>query len=153
MTRHGSLVGTPAYMAPEQHIDAAVTESADQYSFCLSLYVALFGASPFPKTMPELVIAKAEGRIPARPPRRGLPSALYRALLRGLDDSASGEIAELAARILSRIHDSGIGPGGLGGRTTALGVHVLSAPCHIAAMPVAVNIGCCAMRTAEVTIP
>jgi fumarate hydratase subunit alpha len=48
--------------------------------------------------------------------------------------------------ILERINKLGIGPQGLGGRTTALAVHILHKPCHIASMPVAVNIQCHAHR-------
>ncbi len=48
--------------------------------------------------------------------------------------------------ILARVNKLGIGPQGLGGRTTALAVQILSKPCHIASMPVAVNIQCHAHR-------
>ena len=48
--------------------------------------------------------------------------------------------------ILERVNKLGIGPQGLGGRTTALAVQILAKPCHIASMPVAVNIECHAHR-------
>jgi fumarate hydratase subunit alpha len=51
--------------------------------------------------------------------------------------------------LLKRINNLGIGPQGLGGRTTALAVHVKTVPCHIASMPVAVNIQCHASRHGE----
>lgn len=54
--------------------------------------------------------------------------------------------AELEREILERINDSGVGPQGLGGRTTALAVHVENFPCHIASLPVAVNLNCHAAR-------
>jgi len=54
--------------------------------------------------------------------------------------------------LLERINALGIGPMGLGGSTTALAVHVLAAPCHIASLPVAVNINCHASRHREVTL-
>jgi fumarate hydratase subunit alpha len=54
--------------------------------------------------------------------------------------------------ILGRINDLGIGPGGLGGRTTALAVHIRTHPCHIASMPVAVNVQCHACRHRETTL-
>ena len=54
--------------------------------------------------------------------------------------------------ILGRINDLGIGPGGLGGRTTALAVHIKTHPCHIASMPVAVNVQCHACRHRETTL-
>ncbi|NLW06789.1 MAG: fumarate hydratase [Clostridia bacterium] len=58
-------------------------------------------------------------------------------------------IAELELELLEKINNSGIGPQGLGGRITALDVHVESHPTHIATLPVAVNIQCHATRHAE----
>lgn len=73
-----------------------------------------------------------------------------KALLVPLDaPPAEGAVGELERTLLGRVNATGIGPAGLGGRTTALGVRVLTAPCHIAALPVAVNLGCCAVRTAR----
>ncbi len=73
-----------------------------------------------------------------------------RALLRAIGTPhPNAEVAALEARLLEAINATGIGPAGLGGRTTALAVHVLTAPCHIAALPVAVNMGCSAVRTAR----
>ena len=54
--------------------------------------------------------------------------------------------------ILRRINNLGIGPQGLGGRTTALAVHIKTVPCHIASMPVAVNVQCHASRHGETII-
>ena len=65
-----------------------------------------------------------------------------KALLRDVGEP----ISELETRILVRINDSGIGAAGFGGKTTALGVHILTYPTHIAGLPVAVNIGCHATR-------
>jgi fumarate hydratase subunit alpha len=50
--------------------------------------------------------------------------------------------ADMEKRLLARINNLGIGPQGMGGRITALAVHVESFPCHIASMPAAVNIQC-----------
>ena len=50
--------------------------------------------------------------------------------------------ADMERRLIERINRLGIGPQGLGGRCTSLAVHVESFPCHIASMPVAVNIEC-----------
>ncbi len=50
--------------------------------------------------------------------------------------------ADMERRLLERINDLGIGPQGMGGRITALAVHVEAFPCHIASMPAAVNIQC-----------
>ena len=54
--------------------------------------------------------------------------------------------------ILKKVNDLGIGPQGLGGRTTALAVHILTKPCHIASMPVAVNVQCHAARHKSITL-
>ena len=60
--------------------------------------------------------------------------------------------AEMEKEMLEKINDLGIGPQGFGGRITALSVHVETYPCHIASLPVAVNINCHANRHAEVVI-
>jgi fumarate hydratase subunit alpha len=62
------------------------------------------------------------------------------------------EIAQLERELLKAINDLGIGPQGLGGRITALAVQVLMQPCHIASLPVAVNIQCHASRHKEVVL-
>lgn len=59
---------------------------------------------------------------------------------------------DLETDLLGEINLLGIGPAGLGGRTTALGVHVESYPTHIAGLPVAVNISCHVTRHASVTL-
>ena len=51
-------------------------------------------------------------------------------------------IARIEDEILSMVNETGIGPGGLGGRTTALAVHIESYATHIAGMPLAVNMCC-----------
>jgi len=76
-----------------------------------------------------------------------------KALLRPVGTpSTIAEVASLEAGLLADVNALGIGPAGLGGDTTALAVHVLTAPCHIAALPVAVNLGCSAMRSVTVEL-
>ncbi len=62
------------------------------------------------------------------------------------------ELARLEEELLLAVNDLGIGPQGLGGRITALAVHLLMQPCHIASLPVAVNIQCHASRHREVIL-
>ena len=61
-------------------------------------------------------------------------------------------LAAMEDEMLRRINALGIGPQGLGGRTTALAVFIEEAPCHIASMPVAVNVQCHAQRHKTATI-
>ncbi|MCF7936436.1 MAG: fumarate hydratase [Synergistales bacterium] len=80
----------------------------------------------------------------------GVALLAKRALLRPLGSrNPDGRYADLEGKILERVNRLGIGPGGYGGRVTALGVQVEHAPTHIAGMPVAVNICCHADRKAE----
>lgn len=60
--------------------------------------------------------------------------------------------AALEAELLQAINETGIGPQGFGGRTTALSVRIKAYPTHIAGLPVAVNVGCHVTRHAEKTL-
>ena len=76
-----------------------------------------------------------------------------RALMRPVDEPAADpHVAALEEELLAAVNASGVGPGGLGGRTTALAVRVATAPCHIAALPLAINMGCSAMRRTTVDL-
>jgi len=76
-----------------------------------------------------------------------------RALLRPVGEpSDDAGLAALEGRTLERVNRLGIGPAGLGGRTTALAVHAFSAPCHIASLPVAVVLECHAHRHGRVIL-
>ncbi|MHB1660990.1 MAG: fumarate hydratase [bacterium] len=63
-----------------------------------------------------------------------------------------GELDEMERIIFERINNIGTGPMGFGGICTALGVHITKEPCHIASLPVAVNIECHSHRHSEITI-
>jgi fumarate hydratase subunit alpha len=76
-----------------------------------------------------------------------------KSLLRSLGSkNPDPELEKLESEILTEINNLGIGPQGLGGRTTSLAVHILMMPCHIASFPLAVNIQCHAQRHKEVTL-
>jgi len=68
------------------------------------------------------------------------------------EPSCDPMLAEMEHELLERINDLGIGPQGLGGRTTALAVHIEQMPTHIAGLPVAVNMQCHAARHKTATI-
>ncbi len=85
ITATGALLGTPAYMSPEQHEARPADARADQFSFCAALYEALYGELPFEG---EGYLAYAHNVIAGtlRPAPRGsrVPNRLRRILLRGL---------------------------------------------------------------------
>ena len=84
LTTSGSVLGTPAYMAPEQFSGGNVDARTDQFNFCVALHEALYGQRPFPgKTFDELSDNVCEGRV--RPAAKSqISSALRAIVLRGL---------------------------------------------------------------------
>jgi fumarate hydratase subunit alpha len=60
--------------------------------------------------------------------------------------------ADLEKELLEKVNATGVGPQGLGGRTTALAVHIEAHPCHIASFPVSVNLNCHAARHKEAVL-
>jgi fumarate hydratase subunit alpha len=76
-----------------------------------------------------------------------------KALLRSVDDvHPDAAHAARETELLDAINALGIGPMGLGGRTTCLAVKMAVAPCHLASLPLAVNIQCHSARHGEVTL-
>ncbi len=82
LTVAGSVMGTPAYMSPEQHDGAVVDARADQYSFCISLYEGLFGERPFLGDRLATIRGAIVAGLPAQPQRR-VSARIYAALRRG----------------------------------------------------------------------
>jgi predicted Ser/Thr protein kinase len=85
LTRAGGILGTPAYMAPEQHLAIPADARADQFSFCVALYEALYGERPF-RGRDEIDLMESVLRgLPKLPPARGdLPIEVRRAIGRGM---------------------------------------------------------------------
>ena len=81
------------------------------------------------------------------------PLLAKKALLRPVDDTNKNKkTAKLEKQILAEINTLGTGPMGFGGTTTAIGVKIETAPCHIASLPVAVNIQCHSARHKTITL-
>ena len=76
-----------------------------------------------------------------------------RALMRPVGmPSRDADAAEFEHELLEKLNETGLGPGGIGGIAVALDVHVETAPCHIAALPLAINMGCSALRRAVIDL-
>ncbi len=85
LTQTGEIMGTPAYMSPEQARYEGVDARSDQYSFCVALYEALFGRRPHVgSSMTELLISVAEGKVAPPPRNTKVPARIVRAIMRGL---------------------------------------------------------------------
>jgi tetratricopeptide (TPR) repeat protein/predicted Ser/Thr protein kinase len=82
LTVPGAVLGTPAYMAPEQHRGQPTNTHSDQFSFCAALWEALNGRLPFGRG--ALVLARARTEKIGEWQRRDVPASVERALRRGL---------------------------------------------------------------------
>lgn len=81
------------------------------------------------------------------------PILAKKALLRPLTDiHPDPDMAAKEAELLAAINELGIGPMGLGGKTTCLGVKMAFAPCHLASLPLAVNVQCHSARHGEIEL-
>ena len=85
LTESGSIMGTPAYMSPEQCSGLPADARSDQFSFCVSLYEGLYGERPFAgESLSKLILAVCQGNVREAPRGSKVPARLRRVLLRGL---------------------------------------------------------------------
>lgn len=100
ITQAASVLGTPAYMAPERLSGAAEDTRTDQFSFCVALYEGLYGEKPFEGATAERMVASImQGTI--RPPAAGrdVPSWLRKLVVRGLSKNPSDRFASMDALV------------------------------------------------------
>ncbi|MFO0632447.1 MAG: tetratricopeptide repeat protein [Nannocystaceae bacterium] len=98
LTQTGSIMGTPAYMAPEQHLGQPTDARSDQFAFCTSLYQALYGERPFDgEDAGSLTAQKQAGKIREPPSGVTVPNWVRRILLRGLAPSPADRFATMDA--------------------------------------------------------
>jgi tetratricopeptide (TPR) repeat protein len=97
VTQAGSMVGTPAYMSPEQLRGEELTAAADQFSFCVTCWEALYGERPFAgANVYELAANVIEGQI-RTPPRTDAPSWLHALVRKGLEGEPAARHADMQA--------------------------------------------------------
>jgi tetratricopeptide (TPR) repeat protein len=96
ITRPGTFLGTPAYMAPEQLAGDPADARSDQFAFCVTLYEALYGERPFGgDTLAELSSAIREGKLRAAPKDSLVPARVRRTLVRGLEPKPSDRFGSM----------------------------------------------------------
>ncbi|MEM9462359.1 MAG: serine/threonine-protein kinase [Myxococcota bacterium] len=97
-TRTGTLVGTPAYMSPEQYRGQAADARSDQFSFCVTLYEALYTTRPFAgSTLTELQRSILLGEVATTVPGSNVPHWLHRVVVRGLSPEPAARWPSMAA--------------------------------------------------------
>ncbi|MGQ0508938.1 MAG: protein kinase domain-containing protein [Myxococcaceae bacterium] len=100
LTETGILLGTPGYMAPEQHHGGEVDGRTDQFSFCVALYEALYGERPFAgQTIDALGLAVGQGMINEPPEEHDVPKWVRTALVRGMSVAPGDRYPSMGALI------------------------------------------------------
>jgi len=98
LTQTGSTLGTPAYMAPEQHLGKPTDHRSDQFSFCVSLFHALFGVRPFDGAdAAALTIQKSKAQLVDPPNLSRVPSWVRKHVWRGLDPDPDARFESMDA--------------------------------------------------------
>ena len=124
LTQTGAVMGTPAYMAPEQHLGLATDERTDQFSFCVALWESLYGQHPFLRdTFFALQAAVLGGHVRDPPANSPVPARVRRLLLRGLSVRPEDRHPSLAELLADLARD----PGAARRRWLAAGALVLAA--------------------------
>ena len=109
LTKTGTWVGTPAYMAPEQFLGERGDEKSDQFSFCVALYEALYGERPFAgDDMLSISVNVTTEQLRPLPKDRGVPNWVRRVILRGLKVDGAGRWDSMAALIRALENDPAV---------------------------------------------
>ncbi|MCR9159621.1 MAG: protein kinase domain-containing protein [Nannocystaceae bacterium] len=133
LTLAGTVMGTPAYMAPEQHRGQPTDHRSDQFAFCVSLFESLYGLRPFSgNTAAEYCAAIERGRLPPPTTPRSVPRRVHRAIVRGLSAAPAkrfGSMRALIRALTPRTRRKRLWIlGGVGGLAVGAGAVVLAQP-------------------------
>ena len=149
LTRSGALVGTPAYMSPEQFSGGEVTPSSDQFSLCVALWEALYHQRPFPgEDLYSLVDAVIHGRLRPPPATSKVPSRLRAALERGLATDPKDRWSSIG-EFLGALK----GPSALPGGMSSGAVRVIGAAVVISVLALGVAVALLMRSTSNVRRP
>lgn len=108
LTQTGALVGTPAYMAPEQFAAGEVGPYTDQFAFCVVLFEALYGLRPFPgRTVGQLRAAVEAGSLVERPRGSEVPRWVHAVIERGLAGDPDARWPSMEALVAALRRDPG----------------------------------------------
>ena len=113
LTTTGALIGTPAYMSPQQLRGEPIDARADQFSFCVAAWEALYGARPFTvastslDAIPMLIDRIEAGEVGAPPEGSTVPAAVREVLLRGLAKEPAARWPDLEALLATLVRAGG----------------------------------------------
>ncbi len=128
LTEAGALLGTPAYMSPEQYRGQPADQRSDQFSFCVALFEALVGHRPFRgRTVTALAAAVTRGKVEL-PSQTPVSRGVMQAILRGLSvepEDRHPTMEALLARLRGRSSSRGLGML-VGGAGLAMGAVALA---------------------------
>jgi eukaryotic-like serine/threonine-protein kinase len=106
LTQTGAILGTPAYMAPEQFAGKGGERHSDQFAFCVALYEGLYRSRPFAGTTPATLMASVvSGEIADAPADTRVPTWLRRVVLRGLATNPGQRWASMNALLAALAQD------------------------------------------------
>jgi tetratricopeptide (TPR) repeat protein/tRNA A-37 threonylcarbamoyl transferase component Bud32 len=109
ITQTGAMLGTPAYMSPEQFRGLPIDARSDQFSFCVALYEALYGERPFAgRTFAELMESVLQAGVRPAPEHAKIPLWLRRVVLRGLERNPENRWPSMKA-LLAELEKSRMG--------------------------------------------
>ena len=109
LTKTGAVVGTPAYMAPEQFMGERGDDRSDQFSFCVALDEALYGERPFAgDDVLSISVNVTQGELRPLPRDRGVPAWIRRLILRGVKADPDARWPSMAALIAALENDPAV---------------------------------------------
>ena len=128
VTRTGAVLGTPAYMAPEQHRSEPADARTDQFAFCATLYRALYDVLPFAgDRVDALEEAKRDRRVTTPPNPVPVPGRLHAAILRGLSPDPRDRWPTMASLLTALRRSASLGRTPVRALLATLGVAGLAA--------------------------
>lgn len=111
LTSAGVVIGTPAYMAPEQYLGEPADARSDQFSFAVALYYAVYGERPFAGEDPQaLALSIVRGRLRPVAPRYAVPAWLEQLLERALRVDPAQRFASMDALVAVIVARLELGP-------------------------------------------